>query len=305
MSNIPPDEDYNDHDQYYEDEPPVGSTRPVNPAQPSSQSSLPPASQPPANRARRPIPADDLPPVYARPQLSRRDEVRPQPPQEVRYPVAPPPPYYSQDDTRQGRRPDRQDRRARSQQKQKQMPRPQPQDRSRSGLYLPWWSLVIMLAFVACAAIGALAVVGTMESAMPAAGETPMIIVITSTYTVGPPASPTPIPQQATMTATRPLPTIPPTLTLPPGNFAVGELVTVVGVGESGLNIRSAPGVDSTIKFRAVDGDVFILREGPQQASNDEWWLIEAANDSTRSGWASRRYMAVTSQAVVTPTPSQ
>jgi hypothetical protein len=166
-----------------------------------------------------------------------------------------------------------------------------PVNKRDSGLYLPWWSLVIMLVFVGCAAIGALLVAGSIGGNVAPGGQTPMIIVITSTFTVGPPASQTPIPQPATLTPTAPLPTIPPTASLPPGNFAIGETVQVVGVDTSGLNVRSAPGTGSTVKFRANEGDRFVLRDGPQTASNDEWWYIQDPQDQNRAGWASRRYL--------------
>jgi hypothetical protein len=157
-----------------------------------------------------------------------------------------------------------------------------------------------MLAFVGCAAIGALAVVTSLEANVEPGGGTPLVIVITSTFTVGPPASPTSIPQKATLTPSPPLPTIPSTLTLPPGNFAIGNTIQVVGVGPSGLNVRSAPGTDATVKFLARDGETYVLKDGPQTASSDEWWLIQDAADSTKGGWASRRFLTVQSAAPAT-----
>ncbi len=260
--------------------PPGSQTRPTSPLQPEL---------PGASGMRRRIPADDLPRAYDRPALPRqsrsqpRIEPPPPPPGVTRVsPQATPPatpPIYTPPRDRRGRREKR--------------PRPPatPANKRDSGLYLPWWSLVIMLVFVGCAAIGALLVAGSIGGNVAPGGQTPMIIVITSTFTVGPPASQTPIPQPATLTPTAPLPTIPPTASLPPGNFAIGEMVQVVGVDTSGLNVRSAPGTASTVKFRANEGDRFVLRDGPQTASNDEWWYIQDAQDSNRAGWASRRYL--------------
>jgi len=171
-------------------------------------------------------------------------------------------------------------------------PRP-VRDKRNSGLYLPWWSLVLMLAFVGCVAFGALVLVGGLESTAQPGGGTPLVIVITSTFTVGPPASPTAIPIKPSLTPSLPLPTVPPTLTLPPGDFAIGDTVQVVGVGDSSLNVRSAPGTDSTVKFRATDGETYLLKDGPQQASSDEWWFIQDAADSTKAGWASRRFLTI------------
>src|SRR5262245_12369338 len=200
--------------------------------QPGDSTRSGPSSDPSQPPARRPIPADEMPASYSRHALSRRTTGQPQPPQDhLSVPVPPRSPY--QEAPRQGR-----GKRARA--RANRAPRP-PIDKSRSGLYLPWWSLLLLLAFVGCAAFGVLLLVNSMEYSGTSGGQTPIVVVITATFTFGPPASPTNIPQKPTLTPSPPLPTIPPTLTLPPGNFAVGEIVVVVGTGDSGLNVRSAP----------------------------------------------------------------
>ncbi|MEP7286116.1 MAG: SH3 domain-containing protein [Chloroflexota bacterium] len=279
----------NPADDDYPDELPLDEPATPEEATPPSPSAAPPRG------ARRPLPTDELPPIYSRPALSRRQEVRPQPAQDrvKRTGTAPTPRVtpaaYPEASS------------ARSKRGKEKPPRParQPRDRAGNGLYLPWWSLVVMLAFVGCAAVGALLVVSTLEGNTGVGGQTPIVIVITSTFTVGPPASPTVLPQRATLTATAPLPTIPATLTLPPGNFAIGDTVLVVGVGDSGLNVRSAPGTDANVKFRARDGETYILKDGPQTASNDEWWLIQDQLDQNKGGWASRRFLTVQTGTVI------
>ena len=170
----------------------------------------------------------------------------------------------------------------------------QPRSKRDSGLYLPWWSLFIMLAFVGCMAFGALLVVNNLAgSPPPAGGLTPTIIVITATFTVGAPATQTPIPQPATLTATLPLPTIAPTGTLPPGNFAIGVTVQVVGVGPAGLNVRSSPGIAGAVSFLAQESEHYVIKDGPQTASGEEWWQIQDVNNPNRKGWAVRRYLTV------------
>lgn len=168
-----------------------------------------------------------------------------------------------------------------------------PRPKRESGLYLPWWSLLIMLAFVGCAAFGALFAVNQLGGEPPPGGRTPTIVVITATFTAGAPATITPIPQPATLTPTAPLPTIPPTGTLPPGNFQIGTTVQVVGVGIAGLNVRSSPGTTAPISFLAQEGDTFVLKDGPQTASNEEWWQIQDTNNPNRKGWAVRRFLTV------------
>ncbi len=165
--------------------------------------------------------------------------------------------------------------------------------RRESGLYLPWWSLLVMLALVGGLAFGALLIVNTLGGQAAPGGATPIVIVITATYTVGPPASQTPIPLPPTLTPPPPLPTIAPSVTLPPGNFVVGANVQVIGVGPSGLNVRSGPGTQYTAKFLGHDSDIFVLKEGPQSASGEEWWHIQDPNNPNNDGWASRRFLTV------------
>lgn len=162
-----------------------------------------------------------------------------------------------------------------------------------SGLYLPWWSLLIMLIFVGAAAVGAWAVVGMMGESVTPGGQTPVVIVVTATYTAGPPAPPTAIPQPPTEPPPVILPTIAPTNTLPPGDFSIGVTVEVVGVGPDGLNVRDGPGTEtSAIRYRVAEGTRFVIRGGPQTASGREWWDLADVTDPTRQGgWAAREYL--------------
>jgi hypothetical protein len=158
-------------------------------------------------------------------------------------------------------------------------------------MYLPWWSLIVMLVAVGGLALGSLLVVNSLGGQAAPGGSTPIIVVITSTFTVGPPASPTGIPQKPTLTPTRPLPTIASTATLPAGNVAIGAQVQIVGVGGSGLNVRSGPGKQFTAKFLAQEGQVFVIKDGPQFASDEEWYYIEDPTNANVGGWASRRFL--------------
>jgi hypothetical protein len=172
--------------------------------------------------------------------------------------------------------------------------RPKPRrPRRESGWYLPWWSLIILLVFVGSAAVGAWAVVSSLGGDVVPGGNTPIVVVVTATFTIGPPAPPTALPPAATTPPPIILPTIAATPTLPPGNFVVGAIVEVVGVGQAGLNIRSGPGQDATIRYQAPENTRFTLKSGPQSASGDEWWEVAEVNDPTRGGWASRRYLQV------------
>jgi len=187
---------------------------------------------------------------------------------------------------------------------------PPPQMRRRdvrgSGLYFPWWSLVVMVGFVGAVAVGMVLVFASMSETQVLGDQPPRVQIMTSPPTLSqdflpgaapgdaqPAYWPTPIPQ-IQPTATVPLPTPVPSLTLPPGDFSVGILVEVVGVGASGLNIRSAPG--GTIRFVAREGEAFLIVDGPQTSGDFEWWRLEDPNDPNRFGWAARNYLTSTSQ---------
>jgi uncharacterized protein YraI len=64
-----------------------------------------------------------------------------------------------------------------------------------------------------------------------------------------------------------------------------------VGVGGSGLNVRSGPGKQFNAKFLAYDGQKYVVKDGPQFASDEEWYLIEDASNPNNAGWASRRFL--------------
>lgn len=193
--------------------------------------------------------------------------------------------------------------------RQRVQQRHQPLAPSQSGLYFPWWSLVIMVGIVGVIAFGLLIAFTEVSEPAAPADQLPRIQVVTSPPTLSQdfaasqnqaaaPAGgawPTGIPQ-AQPTATVPLPTPASSPTLPPGDFAIGVRVQVVGVGETRLNIRSAPGLDAALLFLAEDGDVYQLVGGPQDVDGYEWWKLEDLNDSNRVGWAARNYLMIASQ---------
>jgi hypothetical protein len=167
---------------------------------------------------------------------------------------------------------------------------PQRPSKRESGWYLPWWSLLVLIAFVAAAAIGAWAVVDSVGGSAAPGGQTPIVIVVTATFTVGPPPTLTPLPQVQPPTVV-PLPTVVPTATLPSGEFRPGVIVEVVGVGLNGLNIRAGAGIGATLLFVAPERTRFMIMSGPQNASGFEWWEVREVNAPNRTGWAVRNYL--------------
>lgn len=191
--------------------------------------------------------------------------------------------------------------------RQRVQQRRQPVHPSQSGLYLPWWSLVIMVGTVGIVAFGLLFAFTQLSEPATPGDQLPRIQIVTSHPTLSQDfasssgqaaapqdgAWPTAIPQ-AQPSATVPLPTPIPTQTLPPGNFQIGTRVQVVGVDAAGLNIRAAP--SGTIQFRAEEGDVFAIVDGPQYADDYEWWKLEDPDNPGRGGWAARNFLMAASQ---------
>lgn len=176
---------------------------------------------------------------------------------------------------------------------------------AQSGLYFPWWSLLVLIGVVGAITLGlVLASSAMLEPHIPG-DQPPRVQVITAQPTlsqdflaapadsgVNPALWPTPI-RPAVPTATVALPTPISSPTLPPGDFAIGVLVKVVGVGTSGLNIRSSPGYSGTPRFLAAEDEIFAIVDGPQTIDGLEWWRVEDPEDSQRFGWAARNYLMV------------
>src|SRR5579859_1723331 len=159
MSDFPDDDAYEPDDlSEGDDVTPEGGTRAVSrPPTPS-----PPPPQQPSQQRRRPIPQDDLPTDYPRPALDRRN-----PQSRVSLPDAA---QDYPDETRVMRPQQGKRRRDNTVRPERYVPPNPKRDKANSGLYLPWWSLVLMLALVGCAAVGMLLFVGAMQNNGAAGG---------------------------------------------------------------------------------------------------------------------------------------
>lgn len=174
--------------------------------------------------------------------------------------------------------------------KRKAKPREQ-----RSGLYLPVWSVGLMLLSV-CGAVACLvfAVYSLGGNTPPPAAPRIVIATAVSTGLPGPDpallASPT-LPAPFAPPALSPFalqgPTLPPVVLSPTPTprpqIAVGS--TVIVVGDNGIRIRSTPGTDTTVLTVANPGEQFTVVAGPQQANNLTWWRISNPAKNI-DGWA-------------------
>jgi len=169
-------------------------------------------------------------------------------------------------------------------------PRPQyggvkPPSRSarRSGLYLPWWSIALMLGTVGIA------------PAPP-----PQFIIVTAPPTETPASA-----QSAPTAAVQPVatlpglfptfalegPTLPPVVLTPtPRQIAVGSTVMVT---EDDVRLRPQPGLNNQEIELLRQGILFRVIGGPEMANSMAWWQVEDLSQPNRTGWISGLYLTL------------
>jgi hypothetical protein len=173
-------------------------------------------------------------------------------------------------------------------------------------LYLPLWSIALMLIIVFGTAGGIILLILSLGGDPPT-DSPPVLIVRTAAPTETPdsfpivPASAT-IPPEFVPDRTNPEnfalagPTlVTPFMTPTPRPLAVGEAIIVTDVLPDQLNIRDQPGVTtgSFIVFQANEGARFTIVDGPRQADGLTWWRIQDPNNATIVGWAASIYLRV------------
>jgi hypothetical protein len=183
--------------------------------------------------------------------------------------------------------------------KRKSDPRKRKPNRRDSGLYLPIWSLALMLLVVFGIAGGVILLVIFLGGPSNVPGGEPRIIIITTSPSETPDvpqlvaASPTALAQvttnvqQPAATIALSGPTLVPTQTpsRTPVTIAIGATVTVVGAG--GVNVRNAPGLESGVSFTANRNEQYLVIEGPKEVGGLTWWRIRDLQ-TTRAGWAAQ-----------------
>jgi hypothetical protein len=149
--------------------------------------------------------------------------------------------------------------------------------------YLNRWVILGSLTFAACLLITTFIFIGwTSPRLSPDVGFAP------ADLTMIPPPTHTPL--------VSPVPTNDPLLatpTLSAGTIGIGGYVQISGTEGQGLRIRSAAGLNSDTVFRGEEAEVFVVRDGPQEADGHTWWYIVAPYDETRAGWAAADFLAV------------
>ena len=125
----------------------------------------------------------------------------------------------------------------------------------------------------------------TRTTQLPAGGQ-PAVLTVIPAATVTPTAMPP--------TPTLPIATPPTGLPLPPpGDISLDAYVQISGTGGDGLRLRSEPGLNSDVRMLGEESEVFVVKDGPEEADGYTWWYLVGPADETRRGWAVSNYLMV------------
>jgi hypothetical protein len=182
--------------------------------------------------------------------------------------------------------------------------------RRDSGLYLPVWSLALMLMIVLGISFSIVALVVMLGAPNAPASEDPIFVIVTApptafqSGTVQPTsilATPTLPPEfdQGIQATQAPFvldgPTLAPVIfTATPVQVAVGSTVRVNAL-ESGLNIRAEPSINGTRLFVAAHESLWLVVDGPIQGDSLTWWKLQNPEDASEQGWGAGTYLEVVS----------
>lgn len=185
-----------------------------------------------------------------------------------------------------------------------------------SGLYLPWWSLLVLILIAGVVSFGLLFFVLSLGG-QPLGDQPAQVVILTNQNepTLQPvfDTSSGDIPENAVIITFTPggvptdlviaptgAPTANPTETPLPGVTAgcpLNGLVAVIGTGDVGLSLRSEPRQGDNIQAVVRDGEQFRIVGGPETSTGVdgsviEWCQVEGIEVPSRSGWAARQFLA-------------
>lgn len=140
------------------------------------------------------------------------------------------------------------------------------------------WLLGFIVALLALAVCGLWALY-LKRGQFASGGPTPTAIVWTPTPAPSPTLAPTKPVMSGAEGMVEPAPTILP-------KIAIGHYVRVAGTEGHGLNLRSGPGTNYTRMDVALEGEVFIVVDGPAVSGGSEWWKVRDPESAEREWWA-------------------
>jgi len=90
-----------------------------------------------------------------------------------------------------------------------------------------------------------------------------------------------------------PLPTEPlntPTIE-PVVGIQVGMNVQIIGTDGEGLRLRRDPSLNGEIVYLGLEGEIFLIKGGPQERDGYLWWQVVAPLNESRTGWAVSNFL--------------
>jgi hypothetical protein len=192
--------------------------------------------------------------------------------------------------------------------------RPKKRSRQKSGLYLPLWSVLLMLFSVFLVTFGVIGLVIVLGGNRQPSGN-PRIIIITSEPTVpfaataGDNATPLPtsglLPSDGSAGAFPTFalegPTLVPVIISPtPLTIAVGATVVIT---DDDVRLRSQPSLEGEELALLRAGTLFTIIGDAQQGSSITWWQVEDPTAPLTRGWVAAQYLRVQPSIPVIPTP--
>jgi len=82
-------------------------------------------------------------------------------------------------------------------------------------------------------------------------------------------------------------------------DITIERYVRVTGTGGYGLNLRSGPGEDYVRMDIALEGETFLVVDGPTVSGGSEWWKIRDPENEQREWWTTGNYL----ETLLTPRP--
>ena len=193
-------------------------------------------------------------------------------------------------------------------------PQPRRNTKSDSGLYLPWWSLLLLVLSAGGCAVALIFFVFNSGSGLIPGDQTPQVIVVTNALqdagnigfsgnntqsNTNPNFDPGSVPATQVI-APSAVPFAEPTATLPGVTTGCPLNATVEVVGTEGLplTIRNEPRQGDNIQSLASEGERLRITGGPQTSTDVngdalEWCELEGITNPTRDGWAARQFLAI------------
>ena len=85
-------------------------------------------------------------------------------------------------------------------------------------------------------------------------------------------------------------PAITPTVE-PVTGIQVGGHVQISGTDGEGLRLRREPSLSGDIVYLGLEGEIFLVTDGPEDNNGYLWWQLVAPLNEEKSGWAVSNYL--------------